>query len=55
MSLPEQTDRPEPAPSEGDPSWHHNWDPEHELWEGCGRPDSDDDGCDWFIKKLDKG
>lgn len=30
------------------------WNNEYELWDGCGRPDLDDEGWDFFLKKLEK-
>jgi hypothetical protein len=32
----------------------HKYDPEYELWVGCGRPDLDDQGWDWFARKLEE-
>ena len=30
------------------------WTTEHELWEGCNRPDLDEEGWDWFLRKLEE-
>jgi hypothetical protein len=32
----------------------HKWDPEYELWVGCGHPDLDDQGWNWFTRKLEE-
>ena len=30
------------------------WEPEHEVWEGCGKPDLDDEGWDFFLRKMER-
>jgi hypothetical protein len=30
------------------------WDQEHQIWDGCHRPDTERGDWSWFVRKLDR-